>query len=79
MECFHADDEQLYIDPNVCVDCGACITVCPVQAIYDAVDMPSDKEHWLAVNADRARALPLIATKQDPLPTAEARRAELGF
>jgi len=79
VQCFHADDEQLYINPDVCVDCGACIPVCPVQAIYDVVDMPDDKEPWIAVNKERASTLPIIGAKQDPLPTAEARQAELGF
>ena len=79
VQCFHADDEQLYISPDVCVDCGACIPVCPVQAIYDVVDMPDDKKPWVAVNKERASTLPIISTKQDPLPTAKARQAELGF
>ena len=25
---------QLYINPNDCIDCGACLFECPVQAIY---------------------------------------------
>ncbi len=25
VECFHADAERLYIDPAVCIACGACI------------------------------------------------------
>ena len=25
---------QLYIDPSECIDCGACIPECPVEAIY---------------------------------------------
>ena len=53
--------------------------MCPVQAIYDVVDMPDDKEPWVAVNKERASTLPIIGAKQDPLPTAEARQAELGF
>jgi ferredoxin len=77
--CFHSDDERLYIDPDVCVDCGACIPVCPVHAIYEVVDMPDDKIPWIAINAQRSRALPIINDKQDPLPTAETRRSELGF
>ena len=79
VECFHADDERLYIDPDVCVDCGACIPVCPVKAIYDVIDMPDDKEPWIAKNAEKAKTLPVVTEKQDPLPTAAARRAELGF
>lgn len=79
VECFHADDERLYIDPDVCVDCGACIPACPVQAIYDVVDMPDDKEPWIAINREGAKALPVVTEKQTPLPTADERRAKLGF
>jgi NAD-dependent dihydropyrimidine dehydrogenase PreA subunit len=43
VECFHADEERTYIDPEVCIDCGACIPACPVHAIYDALDMPDDR------------------------------------
>ena len=25
VQCFHADSERNYIDPDVCIDCGACI------------------------------------------------------
>ncbi len=79
VECFHADDDRLYIDPDVCIDCGACIPACPVQAIYEVIDMPDEYVPWIAINAERSRALPLIKAKQEPLPTAEARRKELGF
>ena len=33
VDCFHGDDEMLYIDPNACIDCGACEPECPVEAI----------------------------------------------
>ncbi len=79
VECFHSDDERLYIDPDVCIDCSACIPACPVQAIYEVIDMPEKYEPWIAINAERSKALPVIRDKQDPLPTAEARRKELGF
>lgn len=79
VECFHADAERIYIDPGVCIDCSACIPVCPVQAIYDAIDLPDELQSCVEVNAERARALPVISAKQPPLPTAEPRRAELGF
>jgi ferredoxin len=26
---------MLYIDPEVCIDCSACIPTCPVEAIYE--------------------------------------------
>lgn len=27
---------QLYINPEECIDCGACLPECPVEAIYDS-------------------------------------------
>jgi len=29
-----AEIPQLYIDPVECIDCGACVPVCPVSAIF---------------------------------------------
>lgn len=28
--------KQLYIDPEECIDCGACLPECPVEAIYES-------------------------------------------
>ncbi|MFB3081967.1 MAG: 4Fe-4S binding protein [Gammaproteobacteria bacterium] len=77
--CFHGDDKQLYIDPEVCIDCSACIPECPVEAIYEDDDIPEDKLHWIEKNAERAPQLPVVDSQVDPLPTAEAKKAELGF
>lgn len=79
VKCFHLDALRVYIDPNVCVDCGACIPACPVKAIFDVIDIPADKEHWIAKNAVRSKALPLVTEKQSPLQTAQARRTQLGY
>ena len=79
VECFHADEERTYIDPEVCIDCSACIPACPVRAIYEVIDIPDDQRRWIEINAERARVLPVVFDKQDPLPTAAARRTELGF
>ena len=79
VECFHGDDEMLYIDPDECIDCGACVPECPVEAIYDEAQLPDDKSQWLQINADRAKDLPVVAEKGDPLPGADERKEELGF
>jgi NAD-dependent dihydropyrimidine dehydrogenase PreA subunit len=37
VDCIHFDgdaDRMLYIDPDECIDCGACEPVCPVTAIF---------------------------------------------
>jgi ferredoxin len=77
--CFHGDDAMLYIDNAQCVDCSACVPACPVHAIYEQSDLPQDKTGWIAINAERSALLPVISEKQTPLPTAEARRQELGY
>ena len=79
VDCFHGDDEMLYIDPNECIDCGACVPECPVEAIFDETQVPDDKKQWTAVNAEKAAGLPVINAKQDPYPGAEERKEKLGF
>jgi len=79
VECFHAGDSRVYIDPEVCIDCGACVEACPVGAIYDAAEMPAELEHWVVINAENAAALPVITSKQPELPTAEEKRRQLVF
>ena len=56
-ECFYQDDMQLYIDPDTCIDCGACVSDCPVEAIFRDVDLPAQWSHFLQLNAERVSAL----------------------
>ena len=79
VDCFHGDAEMLYIDPAECIDCGACVPECPVEAIFDEGAVPSDEEQWIAVNAERAPRLPVVREKQDPLPTATERSREIAY
>lgn len=44
--------EQLYIDPSVCIDCGACVDECPVDAIHGDFDVPDGLEVYVQLNAD---------------------------
>jgi len=44
--------EMLYIDPEVCIDCGLCVDECPVAAIFPEEDLPEQWQHFAAVNAD---------------------------
>lgn len=79
VDCFHGDAEMLYIDPNECIDCGACVPECPVEAIFDETQLPDGKQDWIKINADKAVGLPVINAKQDPLPGAEEQKEKLGF
>jgi ferredoxin len=79
VDCFHADADMLYIDPNECIDCGACVPECPVEAIYDESQLPDNLKGWTEINADKAPGLPGISKKEPALPGAEERKAKLGF
>lgn len=43
---------QLYIDPVECIDCGACVPVCPVSAIFALDDLPGQWSHFAQINTD---------------------------
>ncbi|MBK7585702.1 MAG: ferredoxin family protein [Myxococcales bacterium] len=79
VDCFHGDDEMLYIDPDECIDCGACVPECPVEAIYDETQLPDDQKGWQQINADIAKGLPVVNEKGDALAGAEDRKKQLGF
>jgi len=79
VDCFYGDGKQLYIHPDECIDCGACEPECPVEAIYDEANLPEDKETWIEINAKQSLEAENITQKQDPLPTAEEKKARLGF
>jgi ferredoxin len=49
------DDDQLFIHPDECIDCGACEPECPVQAIYDEAAVPAEWQSYIAKNADYFR------------------------
>ena len=54
VDCIHYDqgvDRMLYIDPDECIDCGACEPVCPVTAIFAEDDCPDDQKHHIELNA----------------------------
>lgn len=45
------EDIQLYIDPFICIDCGACVPECPVEAIFDEFDLPDEHHDSIEANA----------------------------
>ncbi|MBI1746564.1 MAG: ferredoxin family protein [Acidobacteria bacterium] len=46
-----AEAVQLYIDPDTCIDCGACEPACPVQAIFPNDGVPEKWQTFIAGNA----------------------------
>lgn len=74
VDCFHEGVNMLVIDPDECIDCGACIDECPVHAIYPEEDLPEKWKDFLELNARYARDWPVITQTKEPLPTAEEYR-----
>jgi len=54
VDCIHGtdEDEMLYIQPDECIDCGACVPECPVSAIFPAEDVPPQWKSFIQKNAD---------------------------
>ena len=46
-----ATEELIYIDPVECIDCGACVPVCPVSAIFALDDLPEKWSDFAQKNA----------------------------
>ncbi|MEU2006703.1 ferredoxin family protein [Rhodococcus sp. NPDC019627] len=44
--------DQLYIDPDTCIECGACMPACPNDAIFADEDVPEEYTGDIAANAD---------------------------
>ena len=44
-------EAQYYIDPEVCMDCGACVSACPVGAAFADSDLPAEHMDSIARNA----------------------------
>ena len=51
VDCIYEGERSLYIQPDECVDCGACEPVCPVEAIYYEDDLPEDLQPYKDDNA----------------------------
>ena len=49
VDCFFEAEDQLFINPDECIDCSACVPACPVEAIV-AEDEAS--EEWITKNAE---------------------------
>ena len=47
-----ATAEMLYIHPDECIDCGACVPACPVEAIFALDETPKKWDAFINKNAE---------------------------
>ena len=71
VDCFYEGENSLAINPDECIDCGACEPTCPTKAIFPEESLPSEWKEYATLNKQFAQAWPNINYKKDPLPDAE--------
>ena len=71
VDCFHEGPEFLAIDPEECIDCALCVPECPVDAIFDEIDVPKDQLAFIKINAELAPLWPVIDTVKSGLSDAK--------
>ena len=74
VDCFYEGENTLVINPDECIDCGACVPECPVEAIFPEDELPAEWEAYTELNARLAEVWPVISAKQDPMDSAEEYR-----
>ncbi|MCZ6760146.1 MAG: ferredoxin family protein [Gemmatimonadetes bacterium] len=52
VDCIYEGEDQLYIHPEECIDCGACEPECPVTAIFTDDECPEEWKSYIAKNAE---------------------------
>ncbi|HEV8453777.1 MAG TPA: ferredoxin family protein [Gemmatimonadales bacterium] len=52
VDCIYEGEDQLYIHPDECIDCGACEPECPVTAIFPEEDVPPDQAPFIEKNKE---------------------------
>ncbi len=59
VDCIHPTKEeagfatapQLYVNPEDCIECGACIPVCPTNSIFSSGELPAALQPFTEKNA----------------------------
>jgi ferredoxin len=48
---YDLNKDQLFINPDECIECGACQPVCPVNAIFPDAEVPENQKSYIEKNA----------------------------
>tara|TARA_Y100001973_G_C5177596_1_gene322974 strand:+ start:419 stop:694 length:276 start_codon:yes stop_codon:yes gene_type:complete len=66
VEAFKEMLTYLIIDPDLCIDCNACVPECPVEAIYPEEEVPEEEMGWIEKNEEEAIDSP-VAMGESPV------------
>ncbi|MSP19426.1 MAG: ferredoxin family protein [Bdellovibrionales bacterium] len=72
VDAFHEGGRILYINPDTCVNCDACVPACPVEAIFSEENLPSKFTPYIDMNREGCVSNPVINQKKDAMPSAKA-------
>ena len=50
-DCLYEGERMMYINPDLCINCGACEPVCPTEAIRFEDELEGEDEKFLDINA----------------------------
>ena len=67
VECFYEGEAMVFIKPDECIDCEACVPECPVEAIFHEDNVPEQWKDYIALNKEMAEGCPVITEKKEPL------------
>jgi ferredoxin len=75
VDCFYEGENFLVINPDECIDCGACVPECPAEAIFDENELPEKWAEYKQLNADLCAQWPGISDQQDSMDGADEWKA----
>jgi len=60
---FREGEEMLFIDPDECISCNACLTECPSLAIFPEASVPQEQTQYIEINAVESKKHPKITER----------------
>ena len=63
VQAFKKKKKMVYIDPDICIDCNACISECPVDAIFPDHELSGEELKWISINKIQSKLYPIIKFK----------------
>ena len=60
VDCIHEANRILVIDPEECIDCGACEPECPVEAIFPEDALPEKWDAFVRINYAYGEGLAVV-------------------